>query len=151
MRVALGSDHAGLKLKNELASFLEQIGLDCKDFGTDSEESCDYPDIAVPIARAVADGRVDRGILVCGTGIGMSIAANKVRGVRAALCHDEFSARMARAHNDSNVLTLGARMTGAGLAREIVRVWLSTEYEGGRHAKRIAKIALLESMADERK
>ncbi len=150
MKVAIGSDHAGFKLKNEIASLLEEMGIEYEDFGTGSEESCDYPDIAVPVARAVADGRVDRGILVCGTGIGMSITANKVRGVRAALCHDEFSARMTRAHNDSNVLTLGARVTGAGLAREIVRIWLSTEYEGGRHARRVAKIALLETTTDER-
>ncbi|MFZ5753239.1 MAG: ribose 5-phosphate isomerase B [Bacillota bacterium] len=115
-----------------------------KDFGTHSTDSCDYPDIALPLAQAVAAGEFDKGILICGTGIGISIAANKVPGIRAALCHDTFSARASREHNDANILALGERVIGKGLALEIVDVWLASEFSGGRHQKRVDKIAAIE-------
>lgn len=149
MRVAIGSDHAGYRIKEEIKDLLEEIGIEYKDYGCSTEESCDYPDYAVSVARAVAAGEADRGILVCGTGIGMSIAANKVQGIRASLCHDVFSAKMTREHNNSNVLTMGARVIGPGLALEIVKTWLTTEYQGGRHARRLAKISLLDKPMDE--
>lgn len=144
MKVALGCDHAGFLLKGAVLEALRDAGVEVHDMGTFSEESVDYPDVAARVARAVAAGEVDRGILLCGTGIGVSIAANKVPGVRAALCHDTFSARMSRAHNDANVLTMGSRVVGAGLAREIVRVWLEATFEGGRHAVRVEKVKQLE-------
>ncbi len=149
MKVALGSDHAGYRLKQDIIRTLNELGIEYEDYGCTSEASCDYPDFGIPVARAVASGKADRGILVCGTGIGMCITANKVRGIRASLCHDEFSARVTRKHNDANVLTLGARVIGPGLACEIVKTWLTTEYEGGRHARRLAKVALLETPMDE--
>ena len=144
MRVAIASDHAGVNLKREIVLFLEGQGIVYRDFGTYTQDAVDYPDFALPVAEAVARGEFDRGIIVCGTGIGVSIVANKVPGVRAALCHDTFSARSARAHNDVNVLTLGERVIGPGLAVEIVRVWLAAGFEGGRHARRVAKIAAIE-------
>ena len=143
MRVAIGSDHAGFEMKGEILSLLEEMHIEYKDLGTFSKESCDYPDIACSVSLYVINDDADYGILVCGTGIGMSIAANKIHGIRAALCHDEFSAKMARAHNNSNVLALGARVIGQGLANDIVRIWLSTEYEG-RHDRRVEKIRRLE-------
>lgn len=147
MRLALGSDHAGLPLKEAIKEYLAQYnGVDWDDLGTFSPEAVDYPDIALEVAKAVASGRYDRGILACGTGIGMCITANKVPGVRAALCHDLYSARVTRQDNDSNVLTIGARIVGPALAREIVRVWLETEFAGGRHARRLDKIAAIERM-----
>lgn len=124
--------------------FLTAQGIHYHDFGTYAPDAVDYPDFALPVAEAVARGEFDRGIIVCGTGIGVSIVANKVPGVRAALCHDTFSARSSRAHNDANILTLGERVVGPGLALEIVRVWLASEFEGGRHARRVAKIAAIE-------
>lgn len=144
LRIALGADHAGFPLKEELKAYLEGQGIIYDDLGTYSPEPVDYPDIALRVAEAVAQGRFERGILICGTGIGASVAANKVPGVRAALCHDTFSARCSRAHNDSNILTLGARVIGFGLAKEIVNVWLNTEFEGGRHAVRLEKIKRIE-------
>lgn len=144
MRVAVGSDHAGFKMKRALAGFVAGMGHEVEDFGCHSEEPVDYPDVARRVAVAVARGEYDRGILVCGTGIGMSIAANKVPGVRAALCHDTFSARATREHNNANVLTLGARVIGPGLAEEIVAVWLGAEFAGGRHARRVDKISAIE-------
>ncbi|MDK2801169.1 MAG: ribose 5-phosphate isomerase [Clostridiales bacterium] len=144
MKIAIGSDHAGLEMKSEILLLLKEMQIEYKDFGTFSKVSCDYPDIAYSVSTYVANSDVNRGILVCGTGIGMSIAANKIHGIRAALCHDEFSAKMARAHNNSNVLTLGARVVGQGLANEIIRVWLTTEYEGGRHDRRVEKINHIE-------
>jgi len=141
MKIAIASDHGGLELKKEIIRYLEEKNIEYKDFGNFSTESVDYPDYAFPCAEAVARGEYDRGIIVCGTGIGVSIAANKVRGIRAALCHDTFSARMTRMHNDSNVLTMGGRVVGPGLAIDIVDVWLNTEFEGGRHKRRIEKIA----------
>src|SRR5690554_4631545 len=136
MRIALGSDHGGLNLKEEIKCYLENKGIEFKDFGTNGTDSCDYPDIAVPAAKAVAAGEFDRGILICGTGIGIGIAANKVPGIRAALCHDTFSARASREHNNANILTMGERVIGRGLALEIVDVWINSEFSGGRHQRR---------------
>lgn len=144
MKVALGSDHAGYRLKEDVKTWLIEWGYQTSDFGAYSEESVDYTDVAAEVARAVAREQYARGILICGTGIGMCIAANKVRGVRAALCHDVFSARVTRLHNNSNVLTMGQRVIGTGLAREIVKVWLEGTYEGGRHDARLKKIKALE-------
>ncbi|SDW45575.1 ribose-5-phosphate isomerase [Marinococcus luteus] len=144
MKVALGADHGGYELKEEIKSVLDEAGVEYEDLGCDCSDSVDYPDYAVPVAEKVTAGEVDRGILVCGTGIGMSIAANKVNGIRCALVHDVFSAKMTRAHNDSNVLAMGARVVGSGLAGEIVKAWISTEHEGGRHADRIQKVAAIE-------
>ncbi|HEY3315905.1 MAG TPA: ribose 5-phosphate isomerase B [Bacillota bacterium] len=145
MRLAIGCDHAGVALKHEIVGCLQEQGIAVTDFGTEGADSVDYPDYARKVAEAVSGGEADRGILICGTGIGMSIAANKVPGVRAALCHDVFSARMTREHNDANVLTMGARVIGPGLALEIVRTWLAGEYAGGgRHARRLDKIAAIE-------
>ncbi|HAF66741.1 MAG: ribose 5-phosphate isomerase B [Bacillota bacterium] len=145
MKIAIASDHAGYRLKTEVAALVKQLGHEVTDFGTHSEESVDYPDFAVKVARAVSQGESDRGILVCGTGLGMSIAANKVKGIRAVTCGDTFSARASREHNDANVLCLGARVTGSGLALDIVKTWLETEFLGGRHARRVQKISELES------
>lgn len=145
MRVAVASDHGGFKLKKEVIEFLNKEGIEYKDFGTFSEESVDYPDFALPVAEAVRAGEFHRGILCCGTGIGVSIVANKVPGIRAALCHDTFSARASREHNDANVLTMGERVLGVGPALEIVKVWLESEFHGGRHARRVEKISQIES------
>ena len=138
---AIGSDHGGFALKEEIKKHLEERGIEYKDFGTYSEESCDYPVYGRAVARAVADGECDRGIIVCGTGIGISIAANKVGGIRAALCTDCFMAEMARLHNDANILALGARVVGAGLALKIVDTFLDTGFsDGERHKRRISLI-----------
>lgn len=142
--VAVGADHAGFALKEDLKACLKEQGYEVRDLGTDSLESVDYPDFAARVAGAVASGEVPWGLLVCGTGIGMAITANKIPGVRAACCADPFSARMARAHNDANVLTMGGRVVGPGLAREIVKAWLEGRFEGGRHARRTAKIEAVE-------
>lgn len=144
MRVALGADHGGYRLKEAIKGWLDEMGVEWVDCGTHSADSVDYPDYALEVARRVAGGECDRGILVCGTGIGMCIVANKVPGIRAALCHDVFSARATREHNDSNVLTLGERVVGEGLARAIVETWLSTPFAGGRHARRVEKIKVIE-------
>jgi ribose 5-phosphate isomerase B len=144
VRIAVAGDHGGFRLKEGIIRYLEEMGIDYKDFGTYSEESVDYPDFALPVAEAVREGRFDRGILCCGTGIGVAIAANKVPGIRAAQCHDTFSARAAREHNDANILTMGQRVIGPGLAREIVRVWLESEFTGGRHTCRVEKIGAIE-------
>lgn len=146
MRIAIASDHGGYQLKDQLKKHLTDKNIDCIDCGTDSEISCDYPDFAQKACELVQNKTADFAILVCGTGIGMSIAANKMAGIRAALCGDEFSAHYTRAHNDANVLTLGARVTGPGLAENIVDVFLSSEFEGGRHARRIDKIAEMEKV-----
>ncbi|HAN86127.1 MAG: ribose 5-phosphate isomerase B [Bacillota bacterium] len=140
MKVAIGSDHAGYDVKEEVLKKLSCEGHEVKDFGTHSHESVDYPDIAHEVAEAVASGDCDRGVLICGTGIGMSIAANKVRGVRAALCHDDFTARMAREHNDANILAVGTRTTATYGIMRMVDIFLSTEFAGGRHANRVSKI-----------
>ncbi len=144
MKIAIGCDHGGLHLKQEIKELLSTLGHEVEDFGTHSTESCDYPDIAEPVAHAVVDGAVDRGILICGTGIGIGIAANKIAGVRAALCHDTFSAHASREHNNANILTMGERVIGSGLAKDIVTIWLNTEFEGGRHARRVEKSSALE-------
>jgi len=141
MKVAIGADHGGFKLKAEINDLLQELGIDYTDFGTHSSDSIDYPDVAIPVAEAVANGEFDRGILICGTGIGIGIAANKVKGTRAALVHDTFSAKATRQHNDSNILTMGERVIGPGLAREIAQLWLETEFEGGRHENRVCKIS----------
>lgn len=145
MRVGVGCDHGGFDLKESVLQVLREMGIAARDFGTFSRDSVDYPDFARQVALAVRDGQVDLGILICGTGIGISIAANKVRGIRAALCAEPFSARMARQHNNANVLCLGARTIGPGLAQEIVRAFLQAEFEGGRHGRRVEKIAELEA------
>ena len=145
MKIAVGSDHAGYRLKGEVAALIQEAGHEVSDLGTHSEESVDYPDFAVKVARAVTGGEADLGILVCGTGLGMAIAANKVKGIRAVTCGDTFSARASREHNDANVLCIGARVTGGGLALEIVKTWLESEFQGGRHARRVQKIADIES------
>lgn len=144
MQIAIGSDHGGFVLKEEIKKWLQENGYQYEDFGTHSTESCDYPDIAGAVAQAVASGQDKLGIIVCGTGIGVSIVANKVKGIRAALCHDTFSARASREHNDANILTLGERVIGRGLALEIVEVWLKSEFAGGRHKTRVDKISALE-------
>lgn len=140
MKIAIASDHAGLALKLELVKALREQDHQLEDFGTHSGESVDYPDFATRVARAVGNGEVKLGILICGTGIGMSIVANKYRGVRAALCTTEFEAKMARAHNDANVLCLGQRVVGPGLATAILHAFLQAPFEGGRHEKRVQKI-----------
>ena len=144
MKVALSSDHRGYRAKESIKSYLEAQGHTVHDFGCDSPASCDYPDTAIAGAESVARGETERGILLCGTGIGMSITANKVRGVRAALCHDELTAEMSRRHNDANVLCLPADLVGEELIRRVVDVWLKTDYEGGRHARRLEKIVKYE-------
>ena len=145
MKIAVGSDHAGYTLKQEIISFLTGQGFEFKDFGVFSAEPADYPDIGVEVAQAVANGEFDRGILVCSTGIGMSITANKVPGVRAALCTDAYSALLSREHNDANVLVLGERVTDADATLEIVHTWLSAAFPGEeRHARRIRKISEIE-------
>lgn len=144
MRIVVGADHGGYRLKEEIARFLADGGYEVEDVGTYDETSTDYPDYAVRVARAVVEGRADLGILVCGTGIGMSIAANKVKGVRAALATDGYMARMAREHNDANVLCLGGRVLGVGSALEIVRAFLEARFAGGRHARRVGKITAIE-------
>ncbi|MBS4204719.1 ribose 5-phosphate isomerase B [Lederbergia citrea] len=140
MKVALASDHGGIHIREEIKHLLEEMKIEYDDFGCDCEDSVDYPDYALPVAEKVAKGEYDRGILICGTGIGMSISANKVKGIRCALVHDVFSAKATRQHNNSNVLAMGERVIGAGLAREIAKTWLETEFEGGRHQTRITKI-----------
>lgn len=142
--IAIASDHGGFKLKREIMKHLEERGLSYKDFGTLTEESCDYPEYGEAVGRAVASGEYERGILICGTGIGISISANKVRGVRAAICGDCFSAEMCRRHNDANILAIGERVTGAGLALKICDIFLDTDFEGGRHARRVGLIMDIE-------
>ena len=146
MKVALASDHGGINLRKEIAEVLTELGIRYEDFGCDCEGSVDYPDYALPVAKKVASGEFDRGILICGTGIGMNIAANKVKGIRCALVHDTFSAKATRGHNDTNILTMGERVIGAGLARDIAKIWLSTDFEGGRHENRIRKISDYEKL-----
>ncbi|MBR4703690.1 MAG: ribose 5-phosphate isomerase B [Oscillospiraceae bacterium] len=142
--IALGSDHGGYALKEEIKKYLTEKGIPFIDFGTDSEESCDYPEFAEKVCRSVLAGESEKGILCCGTGIGMSMAANKIRGIRCALCSDGYSAEMTRRHNDANVLSLGGRVVGPGLALEIVEIFLRTPFEGGRHARRVSKVMALE-------
>ncbi len=145
MKIALGADHGGFQLKEEIKAMLQSMNHEVVDMGCDCEQSVDYPDYALPVAEKVASGELDRGILICGTGIGMSIAANKVKGIRCALVHDLFSAKATREHNDTNVLAMGARVIGPGVAQEIVKVWLETEFTGGRHSQRVEKIGNIEA------
>ncbi|WP_421382090.1 ribose 5-phosphate isomerase B [Bacillus salacetis] len=140
MKVAIASDHGGINIREEIKDLLNELGIEFDDFGCECDTSVDYPDYAQPVAEKVAKGEYDRGILVCGTGIGMSISANKVKGIRCALVHDVFSAKATRQHNNTNVLAMGERVIGPGLAREIAKTWLETDFEGGRHERRIGKI-----------
>jgi len=142
--VAIAADHGGYKLKEEIKTLLASMNIQTEDFGCTCEESVDYPDYALPVAEKVAAGEFERGILVCGTGIGMSIAANKVPGIRCALVHDTFSAKATREHNNTNVLAMGERVIGPGLALDIVKIWLETEFQGGRHERRVDKITQIE-------
>lgn len=144
MRVAIGSDHAGFALKQHLVATLERLGHGVDDHGTHSAEPVDYPAICAAVGRAVVDGAADRGIVLGGSGQGEQLAANRVRGVRAALCNDLYTARLSRQHNDANVLAMGGRIVGFGLADEILGLWLATEFEGGRHARRVQQISDLE-------
>ncbi|HEV3214880.1 MAG TPA: ribose 5-phosphate isomerase B [Vicinamibacterales bacterium] len=144
MRIAIGADHAGFLLKEHLKGMLGRLGHQVEDHGTDSEAPVDYPPICAAVARAVMAGRSDRGIVLGGSGQGEQIAANKVRGIRAALCHDLFTARLSRQHNDANVLSMGGRIVAFGLADEIVTLWLNTPFEGGRHLRRLEQIAEIE-------
>ncbi len=145
MKIAVACDHGGIVLKQVLLRYLNENGYEVEDYGTDSCDSCDYPDYALPAAEAVANGKCDRGILICSTGIGISIAANKVRGIRCAHCHDTYSAKYTRFHNDANMLAFGQKIIGEGLMLEIVDIFLKTPFEGGRHQRRIDKITEIEN------
>jgi ribose 5-phosphate isomerase B len=144
VRIAMGCDHAGYPLKEDLKAYLVEEGHEVLDFGTDSTEPVDYPDFCAAAARAVVEGRADRGIVLGATGEGEAMVANKIHGVRAALCNDLFTARMSRAHNDANILAIGARVVAAALAKEILRVWLVTPFDGGRHLRRVERISEIE-------
>lgn len=144
MKIAIGADHAGFELKELISKIVEETGHEVIDMGTGSSCSVDYPDYAEAVAQAVSDGKTERGILICGTGIGMSIVANKFKNIRAALCNDLFTAKMSRLHNDANILCMGARVIGKGLAIEIVKTWLNTPFEAERHLKRVEKINIIE-------
>lgn len=146
--IALGSDHAGLPLKKEIIALIESMGLTYHDYGTYTADSCDYARFAQRAAKAVASGECDRGILICGTGIGISMAANKVRGIRCACCSDCYSAKMTRRHNDANMLAMGGRVVGVDLGRMIAEIFLTTDFEGGRHQRRIDQITAIENGAD---
>lgn len=144
MTIAIGCDHAGVDTKREILSLLDNLQIEHKDYGTDSSESVDYPDFGEKVSGAVSSGEVERGILICGTGIGMSIVANKFPGVRASLCNELFTAKMSRLHNNANILVIGGRIVGKDLAKEIVKTWVSTPFEGDRHSRRLNKISLIE-------
>jgi ribose 5-phosphate isomerase B len=144
MTIAIGCDHAGVELKKEIIALLLDLRIECSDYGTNTSESVDYPDFGEKVSAAVSSGRIEKGILICGTGIGMSIVANKFPGIRASLCNELFTAKMSRLHNDANILVLGGRIVGRDLAKEIVRTWVTTPFEGERHAKRLKKITLIE-------
>ncbi|MBI5886902.1 MAG: ribose 5-phosphate isomerase B [Deltaproteobacteria bacterium] len=143
-RLAIASDHAGRELKEDLKAYLTELGVEYVDMGVNSDASVDYPDYGSPVAEKVSSGEAEKGVLICGTGIGMSILANKYRGVRAALVSDVFTARLSREHNDANILVIGGRVVGKGLAREMLKIWLETRFEGGRHQKRLDKITEVE-------
>ena len=146
MKITIGSDHGAVSLKDEIKLVLKEFdNIEVKDVGTFCTDSVDYPDIAEKVCADVTSGKADRGIVLCGTGLGISIAANKIKGIRCALCHDVYSARMSREHNDANVLAMGGRVVGLGHASEIVRIWLTSDFVGGRHQRRISKIMNLES------
>ena len=145
MKIAIGSDHRGYETKRRLVTLLQQLSHEVADVGTAGRDSVDYPDFAFQVATAVSEGRADRGILICGSGIGMCIAANKVHGVRAAPCHDSITAEMSRRHNDANIICLSADLLGDELIDRMLRIWLDTAFEGGRHARRVEKIVRFES------
>lgn len=145
MKIAIGCDHGGFVLKDSVINYLEEQGIVVQDFGTYSTASVDYPDYALPVAAAVASGKADKGILMCGTGIGISICANKVKGIRCALCHDEYTAEMTARHNDANILAMGGRVVDCDTAVKIVKTWLETTFEGGRHCGRIDKMMNIEN------
>jgi len=145
VKIAIGSDHVGLELKKEIIDYLVEKGIEVKDFGTDSPERCDYPVYGYKVAMAVSSGEFDKGILICGTGVGMSLAANKIKGIRCVVCSEPYSALLSRKHNDTNILAMGARVVGAELAKMIVDCWINAEYEGGRHQKRVEMIAQIEN------
>lgn len=145
MKIAIGSDHGGLCLKEACIMALDSLGISVEDYGTNSESSCDYPDYALPVAEAVISGKCDKGILLCGTGIGISIAANKVKGIRAAVVTNEFSAIACKAHNNANILCMGGRIISPEVAGILVKAWITTEFEGGRHSGRIDKITQIEN------
>ncbi|MEE8185642.1 MAG: ribose 5-phosphate isomerase B [Thermodesulfobacteriota bacterium] len=143
-KIAIASDHTGTELKEDIKAFLSEIGYEFKDMGSEGNDSVDYPDYGIPVAERVSSGEIEKGILICGTGIGMSIVANKFPGVRAALVNDIYSARMAKEHNDANILVIGGKVLGKGLSREIVKIWLESRFEGGRHQRRLDKITNIE-------
>ena len=145
-KIAIACDHGGFELKKPVIDYLVENGYEYVDFGCNSTASVDYPDYAIPAAKAVANGECDAGILICGTGIGMSLCANKVKGIRAACCSETFSARMTRLHNNSNVLCFGARVVGAGIALDLVKTFVESEFEGDRHIKRIEKVMAIENI-----
>jgi len=147
MKIAIGSDHRGFHAKESITRVLTRMGHDVTDYGTHSDRSTDYPDFAVPVCRAVAGGKADRGVLMCGSGIGMCMAANKVAGIRAALCHDELTVEMSRRHNDANVLCMGGDLLGDELMRRMVEIWMGAEFEGGRHERRVRKAMKIEEGA----
>ena len=149
MKIAIASDHRGYEVKGKILFLLEELGHETTDYGPDNAESVDYPDFAAKVAHAVSAGDIERGILICGTGIGMCITANKFAGVRAAACHDDLTARMSRLHNDANVLCLSGDLLGDRLVNRMVEIWLTTEFEGGRHTRRIDKITGFESENDD--
>lgn len=144
MTIAIGCDHAGIELKEEIISLLKNLNIEFIDFGTNTPESVDYPDFGEKVSEAVSTGKIEKGILICGTGIGMSIVANKFPGIRASLCNELFTAKMSRLHNDANILVLGGRIVGKDLAKEIVRTWVNTPFEGNRHSRRLDKISKIE-------
>ena len=144
MKIAIANDHSAVELKNIIKEHLESKGYEVLNLGTDSTESCDYPEYGAKVARAVVSGEVEKGILICGTGLGISLAANKVKGIRAAVCSEPFTAKMARVHNNCNILAFGARVVGAELAKMIVETWLDAEFEGGRHQRRVDLITAIE-------
>ena len=146
MKVAIGSDHRGYHAKEQIKRMLTQMGHDVVDFGMRSDHSTDYPDYALPVCAALRDGKVDRGILMCGSGIGMCMTANKIDGIRAALCHDELTAEMSRRHNNANVLCMGGDLLGDELMRRMIEVWMTTEFDGGRHERRVKKVMQVETM-----
>ena len=150
MKIAVGSDHRGFEAKQQIKAIVIQLGHECVDFGTNDSNPVDYPDPAYLAATAVSKKEANKAILICSTGLGMSMAANKIKGIRAALCHDELSARISRDHNDANVLCLSGDQTGEVLLRKIVEVWLKTEFSGGRHERRVRKIAAIEEGKDPR-
>lgn len=147
--IAIASDHAGRELKEDIKELLLELGKEFFDMGPDDDKSVDYPDYGIPLSEKVSNGEFERGILICGTGVGMSILANKFKGIRAALVNDVFTAKMAKEHNNANILVIGGRVTGKGLAREIVKIWLISEFEGGRHQRRLDKINDIEKLSDQ--